>query len=383
MKSLSQRSDISPFVVMDVMQAAAEREAHGKIVWHLEVGQPGTSAPAPVIEALKIALPQQTLGYTVAAGLSALRENISQHYADFYGISVPAENIIVTPGSSAAFILAFLSGFDKGARVAVPVPGYPCYRNILLALDLIPVDIHVTAETDYLITARHLRDLTEPVDGIIVSSPNNPTGTMYDAAVLDELAVYCDSNAITLISDEIYHGITFGTKATSARQYSEKAIVVNSFSKYFSMTGWRIGWMIVPDNWLRTVERLIQNLFIATSTLSQVGAIHAFKAYQLMDEYVSGYQQKRDILYAALKECGLHNITYPQGAFYIYADVSHLTHDSVAFCKQLLEETGVAITPGVDFDPYNGHKFIRFSFAADLATITSASEILISWVSRR
>jgi aspartate/methionine/tyrosine aminotransferase len=206
---------------------------------------------------------------------------------------------------------------------------------------------------------------------------------MYNATVLDELVMYCDRNDITLISDEIYHGITFDAKATSARQYSEKAIVVNSFSKYFSMTGWRIGWMIVPDQWLRPVERLIQNLFISTSTLSQVGAIHAFKAYQQMDEYVYGYQQKRDILYAALKQCGLQKITYPKGAFYIYADVSHLTHDSVTFCKKLLDETGIAITPGVDFDPYNGHKFIRFSFAADLATITSASEILISWFSRR
>jgi aspartate/methionine/tyrosine aminotransferase len=368
---------------MDVMQAAAEREVRGEVVWHLEVGQPSTSAPRPVIDALMTALPHDKLGYTVAAGLSELRENIAQHYADFYGLSVSANNIVVTPGSSAGFILAFLAGFDKGERIAVPVPGYPCYRNILLALELVPVDIHVNADSNYLITAQHLHDLDQPVDGIVVSSPNNPTGTMYDPAVLAELAAYCDRHDIWLVSDEIYHGITFGEKATSARQFSDNTIVVNSFSKYFSMTGWRIGWMVVPDSWLRTVERLIQNLFISTSTLSQVGAIHAFDAYSQMDEYVASYQQKRDILYSALQQCGLRNISHPQGAFYIYADVSHLTIDSVVFCKRLLDETGIAITPGIDFDPYNGNKFIRFSFAADLETITSASEILIDWFNRR
>ncbi|WP_315708211.1 pyridoxal phosphate-dependent aminotransferase [Brenneria uluponensis] len=383
MKPLSLRSDISPFVVMDVMQAAAEREAREEVVWHLEVGQPGTPAPLPVIDALMTALPQEKLGYTVAAGLTALRESISKHYTDFYDLSVPAHNIIVTSGSSAGFILAFLTGFNKGDRVAVPVPGYPCYRNILLALELVPVDINVNADSDYLITSQHLDDLAQSVVGVIVSSPNNPTGTMYDSAVLSELVTYCDQRDICLVSDEIYHGITYKEKATSARKYSENVIVVNSFSKYFSMTGWRIGWMIVPDNWIRTVERLIQNLFISTSTLSQVGATKAFDAYQQMDEYVAGYKQKRDILYTALRKCGLNNITYPQGAFYIYADVSHLTNDSVSFCKKMLEETGVAITPGVDFDPYNGNNFIRFSFAADLSTIISASEVIIPWFNRR
>jgi aspartate/methionine/tyrosine aminotransferase len=376
---LSQRSNIAPFVVMDVMQAAAERVLAGKDVLHLEVGQPSTPAPSRVLAAAEVALRNNKLGYTVALGNPELRAAIAAHYKYYYQVNVNPANIVVTSGSSGAFVLAFLSSFDNGARVAVPSPGYPCYRNILRALDLQPIDIPVTATTNYLITPNDLEKLPGQIDGLIISSPSNPTGTMYTSDGLHELVEYCHKRRIQLISDEIYHGITFDCKATTALNYSQDAIIVNSFSKYFSMTGWRVGWMVVPERSIRRIERLIQNLYIATSTLSQIAAIEAFHCYEELDMYVDQYRHKRDLLYNVLQNAGINDLASPDGAFYIYANIDHLTNDSVRFCQRILNETGVAVTPGVDFDPYLGNKTMRFSYAADLETIEHASERLYNW----
>lgn len=380
---ISQRSNIDPFYVMDVVRAAAEKEAQGDEVLHLEIGQPSTKAPDAVIECAQQALAEDNLGYTVALGIPQLRQAISEHYRTRFDLTVDPECIVVTPGSSVGFILAFLMGFEKGARVAVPSPGYPCYRNILQALDLVPVDIPISLAHDYLLLAEDLAALDQPVDGVIVSSPGNPTGSMYSPQQLQQLIEYTQKHEIQFISDEIYHGISFAKPSVSALRFSDDLIVINSFSKYFSMTGWRIGWMVLPKPMVRTAERLIQNLFISTTTLSQLAAVAAFSQYELLDSYVANYQANRDYLYNRLVEIGIDKISSPDGAFYLYADISHLTDDSIAFCQQALKETGVAITPGVDFDLQRGHQTMRLSYAADHEVIKEAAGRLLPWLSER
>jgi aspartate/methionine/tyrosine aminotransferase len=261
----------------------------------------------------------------------------------------------------------------------VPAPGYPCYRNILKSLDLEAVDVEISPDNDYLLMPCDLEKLDPPVKGVIVSSPGNPTGSMYSEEQLKDLVQYCQANDIAFISDEIYHGISFGKPAVSALQFSNNLIVVNSFSKYFTMTGWRIGWLVVPKEMVRPIERLIQNLLISTTTLSQLGAVEAFKCYDEFDGYVEQYKAKRDLLYKRLNEAGLNKISSPDGAFYLYADISHLTDDSVAFCQRILNEIHVAVTPGVDFDPVRGKQTMRFSYAADMDTIDEASKRLKAW----
>jgi aspartate/methionine/tyrosine aminotransferase len=376
---ISQRSDVAAFVVMDVMQAAAQLEEQGTEVLHLEIGQPGTPAPDAVLEAAKKAMDTDKLGYTVAVGLPQLRQAISQHYADRFDVEVDPDCIVVTPGSSGAFILAFLAAFDKGARVAVPAPGYPCYRNILQSLDLEAVDVQISADNDYLLMPEDLEKLDQPVSGVIVSSPSNPTGSMYSDEDFQALIEYCQANNIAFISDEIYHGLSFCGPATSALTFSKDLFIVNSFSKYFAMTGWRIGWLIAPKEMVRPIERLMQNLFISTTTISQLAAVEAFKCYDLLDSYVDDYKVKRDLLYKRLTEAGLTKIASPDGAFYLYADIAHLTDDSVTLCRRILEEISVAVTPGVDFDPARGHQTMRFSYAADYKTIDEASKRLKQW----
>lgn len=378
----SRRSEVSPFVVMDVMRAAGQRAARGQEVLHLEVGQPGAGVPAGVLRAAQAALHGQALGYAPALGVTALREAIAFHYLATYGAAVDPGRVIVTPGSSGAFLLAFLAAFDQGARVAVPRPGYPCYRNILTALDLVAVDVPVAADSRYLVTPDILAALPEPVDGLIVSSPGNPTGTMYDAVGLRALADYCSAHGIQLISDEIYHGISFCGPASTALSHAPDAIVINSFSKYYAMTGWRVGWMIVPGPGVRRIERLAQNLFIATSTLSQLAALGAFDCRDELERHVQGYRSNRDVLFASLQGAGLSDMILPDGAFYIYAKVADRTADSVAYCARILEETGVAITPGVDFDPIAGLTSLRFSYAADAGTVERAASRLAQWFSQ-
>ncbi len=378
----SSRSNISPFIVMEVMAAAAAREVAGGDVLHLEVGQPSTSAPIAVLEAAKRALDDDRIGYTLALGLPELRQRIARHYTEQYGITIPYERIVVTTGSSAAFLLSFLALFDPGSRVAIASPGYPAYRNILQVLNIEPVLIPCTSDTGFQPTPEQLvlaaRDA--PLDGLLVASPANPTGSMIDEAQFQALAAHCRTQNMVLISDEIYHGITYGKTAHTALAFDPDAIIINSFSKYFSMTGWRLGWMIVPEPMLRAVERISQNLFISPPTLSQHAALAAFECHAELKRNIDVYAANRELLLRELPKAGISRFAPADGAFYLYADVSHLTQDSEQFCRRMLAETGVAATPGTDFDPANGHLFLRFSFAGSTAVMAEAAKRLQIWL---
>ena len=376
---VARRARVDPFIVMDVLRVANEREAAGEEVLHLEVGQPGTAAPLQVLEAARAALTDDRLGYTDALGIPALRDGLARHYRDFYGLEVDAGRIVVTTGSSGAFLLAFLTAFEHGDRVAMAVPGYPAYRNILAALGIEPVLLPVTAAERFQPSVELLRRVEGHLDGLIVASPSNPTGTMLGEAEMREISAYCHGHGIRLISDEIYHGLTYGRAAVSALGESDSAIVVNSFSKYFSMTGWRLGWMVVPEDMLRPVECLVQNLFISAPTLSQLAACTVFDCHDELRANVARYAQSRQLLLQRLPEAGFDDLAPADGAFYIYADVARLTNDSTGFCRRMLTETGVATTPGVDFDPGRGHTFVRFSFAGATADIAAATDRLIAW----
>jgi aspartate/methionine/tyrosine aminotransferase len=320
----SARSAIAPFVVMEVMEAAARLERQGRRVMHLEVGQPSTSAPRTVLDAAARALQADVLGYTVAVGVPPLRQAIAAHYARTHGVEVPIERIVVTTGSSGAFLLAFIAAFDAGARVAVAAPSYPCYRNILQSLDVEVISVPCGPETRYDLTPAMLDGLGK-IDGVIVASPSNPTGSMIDEATLRGLAAWCDAHGAALISDEIYHGIQYGRPATTAAAIAPDAFVINSFSKYFSMTGWRVGWMIAPEAAIRPVEKLMQNLFISAPTLAQLAAVAAFDAAEELDGHVARYATNRGIILDALPKMGIERLAPPDGAFYVYADVSYAT----------------------------------------------------------
>lgn len=372
----AKRSAIQPFIVMDVMRAANERQAQGADVLHLEVGQPSTPAPKKVLQAARAALDCELLGYTDAFGVPRLKDAIAAHYQKTYGVTVGPARIAVTTGSSGAFVLAFLSAFDAGDRVALVSPGYPAYRNILAALDIEVVNLEAGPETDYQPTPELLAKVDGKLDGLIIASPSNPTGTMIDAVGLSALAEYCRGEGIRLVSDEIYHGITYEESAHTMAQFEPEALVVNSFSKYYAMTGWRLGWLIFPQSLARPIECLAQNLFISPPTLSQIAAVSAFEAFDELDANVARYRINRDLLLEELPKAGFDRLSHAQGAFYIYADVGHLTDDSLAFCKRILAETGVAITPGVDFDPGRGHRYVRFSFAGATADMAEAARRL-------
>lgn len=376
--SLARRGQVPSFIVMDVMRAAEERQAAGADVLHLEVGQPSTGAPRPVIEAAKRALESGPLGYTLALGIDPLRERIARHYAEMYGQAVDACQVVVTTGSSGAFLLGFLAAFEVGARVALASPGYPAYRNILTALGIEPVLLPVGPETGFQPTAAVLRAFPGKLDGLIVASPSNPTGSMLSPAELAELAAWCEENGVRLVSDEIYHGLTYGMPAATVAGQGD-GIVINSFSKYFSMTGWRLGWMVVPKNMLRSIECLAQNLFISPPTLSQHAALAVFDCKDELEANLARYAQNRGILLADLPNAGFDRLAPADGAFYLYADVSRWTDDSLAFCRRMLEETGVACTPGVDFDPIAGNRFLRISFAGATADIALAARRLRDW----
>lgn len=376
---VAKRGSIPPFIVMDIMRSASNREASGKSVIHMEVGQPGTAAPPSVLQAAHAALDGDRLGYTLSFGIEELRERISEHYQDFYSLSVPLGRIAITTGSSCGFILAFLSAFNIGDRVALANPGYPAYRNILKALDIEPVGIPVGPKSNFQPTPEILDGVDGELDGLIIASPSNPTGTMILHDKMKALVKYCKERSIRLISDEIYHGITYEKTACSAMEFSEDAIVVNSFSKYFSMTGWRLGWMVVPESLVRSVECLSQNLFISPPTLSQIACIKAFDCKEYLDSHVARYKFNRDLLIHLLPKAGFNKLSQADGAFYLYADVSHMTNDSEEFCRRCLVETGVAITPGVDFDPERGSQFVRFSFAGTSEDMKDAARRLIEW----
>lgn len=375
----SKRSDVDPFIVMDVMEAARRAEDAGRHIIHMEVGQPATGAPRAAVAALKTAMDGGALGYTVALGLPELRARIAQLYMDWYGVEVPAERVIVTAGSSAAFQLAFISLFDAGERVAIGDPGYPSYRNIFKALDIDVVSIATNLEARFQPTVKDLQD-EDDLAGLLVASPANPTGTMLDKDALAALISHCEARGIAFISDEIYHGIEYGKKAVSALEISDEVYVINSFSKYFSMTGWRIGWMIVPEGHVRRLERLMQNLFICAPHASQIAALAALDSAGELEENLAMYERNRALLLEELPKAGFDKIAPPDGAFYIYADVSDLTDDSVSLAKQILLEAGVAVTPGVDFDPVRGHNTLRFSYARSTEDIIEGIRRLKSWM---
>ena len=377
----SQRSEIDSFIVMDVMRAAAAKEATGARVIHMEVGQPATAAPLAAREAVRRALDTDTLGYTLALGMEPLRARIAELYRDWYGVKVSPERIVITSGSSAAFVLAFLALFDAGDAVGLPSPGYPCYRHILSALGQRTVMLETGPATRWMPTAAQVKEAAERerLAGLLIASPSNPTGTMLEPQRLADIIAACKQTGTWFISDEIYQGLTYGVPQATALQYSDDAIIINSFSKYFSMTGWRVGWMVVPDALVRTVERLAQNLYISPPAVSQVAALGAFDGIDELEANKKVYAANRDLLLQALPKAGLTEIVPADGAFYLYADVGAYTNDSLAFAKRMLDETGVAATPGVDFDAGRGSRFLRFSYAGATDDMAEAAARLQSW----
>jgi len=378
----SGRSEVPPFMVMDVMAAAARIEAAGGHVIHMEVGQPAARAPKTALVAARAALDDGRIDYTSALGIASLRARIAQHYRETYGCALDAERIVVTTGSSGGFILAFLAMFEPGDRVAVTVPGYPPYRHILSALGCEPVMIETTSETRHALTGEALLAVHRKarLKGVLAGSPANPTGTMMSREALASLMNAAESAGIRFISDEIYHGLDYAFPAVTAAELSPQALVINSFSKYFCMTGWRVGWMVVPEPLVRPIERLQQNLSISVPTLSQIAAEAAFEGRDEMEAIKAGYQENRRILIEGLPKAGLAKFLPADGAFYLYADVSDFTSESFAFASEMLEKANVAATPGVDFDPIHGRSFIRFSYARSAEEMREAVARIADWL---
>jgi aspartate/methionine/tyrosine aminotransferase len=381
----SRRSDVPPFIVMDVMAAAAEREAKGERVVHMEVGQPAAPAPLCARRAAAAALEAGRIGYTESLGLPSLRARIARHYLDAYGFDLDPARVAVTTGSSGAFILSFLSLFEPGDRVALANPGYPPYRHILAALGCEPVLIETSAATRWALSPEDLlaAHRKAPLKGVIVASPANPTGTMIEAHAFAELIAAAEDAGIRVISDEIYHGLDYAFAAETAAKLSDRAVVINSFSKYFCMTGWRVGWMVLPETMVRTVDRLHGNLAISVPTLAQIAAEAAFDGREEMEAVKHGYEENRRILTEALPRAGLDKFLPVDGAFYLYADIARFSDDSLAFAKRMLDEAGVAATPGIDFDPIDGRHFLRFCYAGSAAEMREAVERIGNWLRRR
>jgi aspartate/methionine/tyrosine aminotransferase len=380
----SARSAVPPFMVMDVMTAAARLEAQGRKIIHMEVGQPAADAPAIAIAAVRAALSSGPLGYTEALGIPSLRRRIARAYAEWHGLDIDPERIVVTTGSSGGFILAFLAAFETGDRVAMALPGYPPYRHILTAFGCEPVGIETSAATRWSITGESLlaQHRAKPLKGVVVGSPANPSGTMMTASALTELIRCAEDAGIVVISDEIYHGLDYAFAAECAARISSDVIIINSFSKYFCMTGWRIGWMVVPPPLVRAVERLQQNLAISVPTLSQIAAEAAFEGRAELEAVRRGYEENRRILLDGLPRVGLDSFLPADGAFYLYADVSRFSNDSFAFATRMLEEAGVAATPGVDFDPVRGRNFLRLCYAGGHEEMCEAVERIGNWLKK-
>ena len=377
----STRSQVDPFIVMDVMEAARRAEEAGRHIIHMEVGQPGTPAPQGARDALARAMADQPMGYTVALGLPALRARIAQLYGEWYDIDLNPDRVVITPGSSGGFILAFTALFDAADRVGIGAPGYPSYRQILRALDLVPVDIETAAENRLQPVPA---DLTgQNLQGLMVASPANPSGTMLGRDDLSALIAAASAQGASFISDEIYHGIEYEAKAVSALEITDEAYVINSFSKYFSMTGWRVGWMVVPEDHVRVIERLAQNLFIFPPHASQVAALAAMECHDELQANMDVYRANRALMLEGLPKAGFDRIAPPDGAFYVYADVSHLTDDSRDFAAEILDKAGVAVTPGLDFDPARGAGTIRFSYARATADIQEGLARLAQFMHER
>lgn len=361
----SSRGQVDPFIVMDVMEAARKQEAAGQHIVHMEVGQPGTGAPAQALAALADDMQGDALGYTVGLGLPDLRARIAKHYADCYRVDVDPGRVVITSGASGAFILAFSALFDAGDRVGLGLPCYPSYRQILSAMSVEPIGLRTDIARGFQPAPSDVSGL----DGLIVASPANPTGSMLSKLEIAALAEACEAAGVAMISDEIYHGLTYGDRAVTALEVTDEVYVINSFSKYFSMTGWRVGWMIVPQAHVRIVERLAQNMFICASHAAQRLALHAMDCDVELQANVAVYAENRALMLKGLVDAGFDTFAPPDGAFYVYADVSAHTDDALAFATQILQEAGVAVTPGLDFDPEDGHRWLRFSYARSTADI--------------
>jgi aspartate/methionine/tyrosine aminotransferase len=372
----SARSDVPPFYVMEMLAAAQDRVAAGRPAYNLAAGQPSTSAPAGVRAAAVAALNADRIGYTSATGLLSLRMAIAGHTRDWYGVEVDPAEVVVTTGSSGGFLLAFLACFDAGDAVAMARPGYPAYRNILASLGCEVLEFECGPEQGYLPSVAALEALPKLPAGLILASPANPTGAMISSRLLAELAGWCGANGVRLISDEIYHGISYTEPASCAWEFDRTGVVVNSFSKYFSMTGWRLGWLLVPEDLRVAVDGLAGNYAICPPALSQWAAVSAFDCYPELEANVARYASNRVLLLDRLRGIGVDRLAPADGAFYVYADVSEFTEDSLPWVRAVLAETGVAIAPGLDFDPVAGHQFARFSFAGDAEEITQGIDVL-------
>ncbi len=377
----STRGSVDPFIVMEVMEAARQAEAEGRHIIHMEVGQPGTPAPAAARDALTKAMANDSLGYTVALGLPALRERIAKLYGDWYNVDLDPARVVVTPGSSGGFVLAFSALFDAGDRVALGAPGYPSYRQILKAQDLVPVEVQTSAENRFQPTPEDLAGVD--YQGLMVASPANPSGTMLGKSELTALIDCTQARGATFMSDEIYHGVEYEAKAISALEISDDVCVINSFSKYFSMTGWRLGWLVLPEPQVRQVERLAQNMFICAPHAAQIAALAAMDADEELEQNMTVYRKNRQLMLEGLPQAGFDRIAPPDGAFYVYADISHITNDSRAFAQDILDEVGVAVTPGLDFDPIRGGGTLRFSYARSTEDIAEGLERLTRFMAKR
>src|SRR6056300_592900 len=378
---VSQASDIPAFLAMQVMKRAKEMQATGSDLVHLEVGQPSTPPPAAVSNALQASLTHvASHGYSVGLGLPELRERIGQHYQDWYQLPLDWQRIAVTPGSSLGFAIAFLSAFDKGDCIAIATPGYPAYFNLMLALGIKPQLLPARAAQNWMPDLESLVATDSIPDGLLLASPANPTGVVMRDDELEAVCRWCDKHGVRLIMDEIYHGLTFGKRTKSALAYTDNAIIINSFSKYFCMTGWRLGWVIFPDDLVDNAEKISQNLFISASTINQYGAVAAFDCYAELDAHLPRYEENRDSLLRGLPSEFLGQHAPADGAFYLYADISAVSTDAVAFAQRLLNEAGVAVTPGVDFDRAEGARYLRLSYAGSHATISTAIERINRWL---
>ncbi len=383
---VADRADVPPFAVMEIIAAANARRAAGQQVLNLAAGEPATGASEVVRErAIEMLRTGGGLGYTEALGVPALRAAIAAHYRDWYGVTLDPGSVAVTTGSSGGFALAFLAAFDTGDRVALTRPGYPAYRNILSALGCRVVDLACGPQTRFQPTVEMLADAHAhaPLEGLVIASPANPTGTMVDAAELAAIADWCAANGVRLVSDEIYHGITY-TEAnvpTAAHFRGSGAIVVSSFSKYWAMTGWRLGWMVLPDDLVAPVDALAGNFSLCPPTLAQHAGIAALSPAGMAAarQDVAGFTASRDLLLARMPELGWTDVAPADGAFYLYADVSASGIDSVTWCARLLDEAGVALTPGTDFDPVDGHRTVRLSFAAGIDVVRDATDRIVAW----
>ena len=377
---IATRSEVAPFLAMDVLAAANARAATGADVIHLEVGEPGEGPPDAVIRAATAALRDQRLGYTEALGIGALREALAERYRRVDGLGIDPERILVTVGASGAFVLAFLAAFDTGDRVVVPEPAFPAYRNILEALGIEVVRLELGEATGFKPTPALLDRIRGQVHGLVVASPANPTGTMLRATDLAGLGAWCRDRRVRLVSDEIYHGLSFGDPAVSVLATSEEAVVINGFSKYFCMTGWRLGWLVAPPDLVRPLERLAQNLYISPPALAQHAALAALACGPELDRRIERYRTNRNRLIEVLVPAGLDRFAPPDGAFYLYVDVAHLGSSSSELCRRILAETGVALAPGADFDRVRGERFVRLAFCGASAQVAAAGRRLAAWL---